>query len=265
LLQIRRNALEVHNEIATVLTLDHDPLQLQMLSWLLGQDRHTVLATAEPELAFLHLENERVDLAIVDTSGPGHDGYRICQQIRQLQPRLPILVLSTRADEDHIVRILLAAADDFLAKPFSPRIFLARVHSLLRRVQVLSLSVQAIGTLTLGEVSLNWRQMQALVNGRPLHLTPRELSLLDALMTHASSVLSRDQLMRLAWGDDFLGCTKAVDVCIQRIRMKMRPHLGVQHIHSVRGFGYKFEQPPPSRAGIRAVPSQGVLQRVAVG
>lgn len=235
-----------------------------MLTWLLGQERHTVLAAAEPKLAFLHMENDDVDLAIVETSLPGHDGYRVCQRIRQLKPRVPILVLSNRSDEDHIVRVLLAAADDFLAKPFLPRILLARVHSLLRRGEALSRSVHEIGTLTLGEVCLSWRQMQALVNGRPLHLTPRELWLLDVLMTNAGRVLSREQLMRLAWGDDFLGGAKTVDVCVQRIRMKMRPHLAVPHIQSVRGFGYKFEEPRAS-AGIRAIPADAVLQRFAVG
>ena len=91
--------------------------------------------------------------------------------------------------------------------------------------------------------------MAALVNGVRVSLTPRELSLLHALMDNANRVLSRDQLMRLAWGENFVGGAKTVDVCILRLRKKVHPHLtGGFYIQALRGFGYKFELPRPQNA-----------------
>jgi two-component system alkaline phosphatase synthesis response regulator PhoP len=95
-----------------------------------------------------------------------------------------------------------------------------------------------------GEISLNLQQMHAVVNGRRVQLTPRELCLLHALMLNPGRVLSRDQLMRLAWGEGFVGTSKSIDVYIQRIRVKMAPHLRSGHcIEALRGFGYRFELP----------------------
>jgi two-component system alkaline phosphatase synthesis response regulator PhoP len=91
--------------------------------------------------------------------------------------------------------------------------------------------------------------MHAVVNGRRIGLTPRELSLLHALMENAGRVLSRDQLMQVAWGDHFVGTAKMVDVYIQRLRKKIQPHLtGGFYIQALRGFGYKFEMPRPQQA-----------------
>jgi DNA-binding response OmpR family regulator len=218
-------------------------LELELLSFLLRMDRHQVLGTDEPPRALELLQSEAVDLVIVEPSLRRHDGYRLCQEIKQLQPRIPLMIVSERTDQEEIVRSLLSSADDYVCKPFAPRLLLARVHAVLRRFQLGS-SSRASGNLTVGAVSLNLHQMQAIVNGRRVTLTPRELSLLDALMANANRVLSRGQLMRVAWGDDFAGGPKTVDVCVQRVRRKLEPHLaGAVYIHSARGFGYRFEKP----------------------
>ncbi|TMF26180.1 MAG: winged helix-turn-helix transcriptional regulator, partial [Chloroflexi bacterium] len=98
----------------------------------------------------------------------------------------------------------------------------------------------------IGEIALNLQQMHAVVNGERVSLTPRELSLLHALMENANRVLSRDQLMRIAWGERFIGTPKAVDVYVQRLRRKVQPHLTAGfYIEALRGFGYKFQIPRP--------------------
>lgn len=230
--------------MATLLALDRDPLQLDLLAYLLRRERHLVHTTTEPEAAIEMLQRDAVDLILLETALPKHDGYRLCHQIRQLHPVIPLMILSERSEEEAIVRGLLAGADDYLVKPYSPRILLARVQALLRRPAAERGQSGRGVQVSIGEVSLNLQRMVAIANGRTVALTPRELSLLHALISNANRVLSRDQLIRLAWGDSYAGGPKSVDVCIQRIRQKLEPHLiNGPHIRAVRGFGYTFEKP----------------------
>jgi len=211
---------------------------------MLRRDRHEPVPTADPEAALDALENRDIDLVVMETALPQHDGYRLGQQIRQLKPHVPLIVVSNRGDEEHVVRSLLAFADDYMIKPISPRNLLARVHSLLRRSGMEQANRSSDGTVVVGEISLSLHQMQVTVGHVKVPLTPREISLLSAMMMNPDRVLSRTQLIRLAWGDDFEGCLKTVDVCLQRLRKKIQPHLsGDGYIHAVRGFGYKIQRP----------------------
>ena len=231
--------------MATILAVDKDTLQLEVLSHLLRQEGHKVHATAEPETAFDLLQSQLIDLVVIEPSLPRHDAVRVCQQMRQLNPYTPLLVLSERREEDQIVRTLLAAADDYIVKPFSPRYLLARVTVLLRRSNLSRGGRWLDENLSIGEISLNLQQAQVLVGDHRIALTQREFSLLYALMENAGRVLSRDQLTELAW-DRFAGTQKSVDVYVQRLRRKLQPYLGGrEYIQALRGFGYKFEIPQP--------------------
>ncbi len=240
--------------IATVLVLDKDPLQLELTSVLLKRDSHKPITTAEPETALQTLESEKVDLVLIDPALPRHDGYRLGQQIRQMKPQVPLIVVADSHDEDYIVRCLLAFADEYIAKPYSPRQLLARIHALLRRTGATHVTRNADGTVVIGDLSLNLHQMQVTVGSARVVLTPREISLLSALMMNPNRVLARSQLVRLAWGDDFEGGNKTVDVCIQRLRKKIQPHLvGADYIEAVRGFGYKLQRPERSAVASRSL------------
>jgi two-component system alkaline phosphatase synthesis response regulator PhoP len=235
--------------VASVLALDKDPLQLELVTFLLKQEGHDVHATADPDTALDLLHSTVIDLVILETALQRQDGYRVCQQMRQLNPYTPVMIVSERHEEEQIVRALLVAADDYMTKPFAPRQFLARVHALLRRANLAQGGRWHEENLTIGEIALDMLHMHVLVNGSRVPMTPRELSLLHALMENSNRVLSRSQLMQLAWGDHFVGTPKTVDVCIQRIRRKIQPHLtGGFYVHALRGFGYKFEMPRPQSA-----------------
>src|ERR1700730_7867118 len=145
--------------MATILAVDKDTLQLEVLSHLLRQEGHKVHATAEPETALDLLQTQLIDLVVVEPSLPRHDSVRFCQQLRQLNPYTPLLVLSERHDEDQIVRTLLAAADDYVIKPFSPRYLLARVTVLLRRANLNRSGPWVDENLSIGEIALNLTQM----------------------------------------------------------------------------------------------------------
>jgi two-component system, OmpR family, alkaline phosphatase synthesis response regulator PhoP len=232
--------------LATVLTIDRDVLQLEVLTSLLKHEGHRVHPTTDPQAALAALQTSLIDLVVIEPATLRPDGLRLCQQIRQLNPYRPIMVVSERGDEEQIFRSLMIAVDDYLIKPLSPRLFVAHVHALLRRAEQVRGQRWQDHNVAIGEIALNLQQMHAVVNGERVPLTPRELSLLHALMENANRVLSRDQLMRIAWGERFIGTPKGVDVYIRRLRRKVQPHLTAGfYIEALRGFGYKFEIPRP--------------------
>jgi DNA-binding response OmpR family regulator len=237
--------------VATILAVDKDTLELEILGHLLRQEGHKVHATAEPETALDLMQSQLIDLVIVEPALPRHDGVRICQQMRQLNPYTPLLALSERREEEQIVRMLLAAADDYVIKPYSHRYLLARVTVLLRRANLTRSGRWVDENLSIGEIAVNLTQGHAVVNGHRVHLPSRQLTLLHALMENAGRVLSRDQLIGLAWGDDYSGTRKAIDVNVQRLRKNIGRFLnGGHYIHALRGFGYKFEMPRPQAASV---------------
>jgi two-component system alkaline phosphatase synthesis response regulator PhoP len=236
--------------LATVLAVDKDQLQLVVVTGLLKEEGHRVHTTTEPDRAYEVLQSELIDLVILEIALNRHDGMRVCQRIRQLNPYTPLMIVSERHEEEQIVRGLRVAADDYVVKPFSPGQFLARVHALLRRAGFNRGSRWGDDNLSIGEISLNLSQIHAVVNGHRVPLQPRQFSLLHALMDNSGRVLSRDQLMGLAWGDHYVGTAKSVDVCVHGLRKAIQPHLtGGTYIQALRGFGYKFEMPKPQAAG----------------
>jgi two-component system alkaline phosphatase synthesis response regulator PhoP len=238
--------------MATILAVDKDPLQLDLLSHLLQGQGHKVHATPEPEQALELLQSQLIDLVIMETVLPRHDGMRVCQQMRQLNPYTPLMILSERTDEDQIVRGLTAAADAYVIKSVSPRQLLAQVAALLRRGNLTRSGRWGDDNLSIGEITLNLPQGLALVNGTRVSLTKAELSLLHALMENAGRVLSREQLMEMAWGDGYARLPKMVDVYIRQLRIKIQPHLrGGDYLQALRGYGYKFELPRPHSAFIQ--------------
>ena len=236
--------------MAAIIALDKDLLQLELVTFLLKQEGHQVHATPEPETALDVMRSKFIDLVTLEVVLQRHDGFKICQQIRTFNPHIPLMIVSQAGDEDHQVRGLLVA-DDYVVKPFSPRVFLARVHALLRRGSIDRTNSRRLNeNVVTGEISLNLQQMHAVVNGHRVALTPRELTLLHTLMLNPGRVLTRDQLMHLAWGDNFVGTSKTVDVYIQRLRYKMAPWLtNSDPIEALRGFGYRFNLPRAKGAG----------------
>ena len=231
--------------MATVLAVDKDPLHGQMLAFLLRSEEHFVITFTDPDEGYELVRKREVDLILLETAHSRHDGYRMCKEFTQLCPATPLMIVSERTDEDQIVRGLLAGADDYITKPYSPRVLLARVQAVLRRAKAPMALIPDDDTITIGPISLGREQARVVVNGAIVDLTPTELRLLQVLIANARRVLSRGQLMSLAWGSNFVGTPKTVDVAIVRLRRKLDKHVprGTVSIKSVRGFGYKLEAP----------------------
>ena len=178
------------------------------------------------------------DLFILDIMLPGLDGYELCRRIRTIS-QAPILFLSARDKELDKVIGLEIGGDDYLTKPFGVRELLARIHALLRRTNPEDRT--AVGRMTIGGITLDEEAHLAMGPNGPIRLTPREFELLAYLMRNAGKVLRREELLREAWGWEYLTESKTVDTHIKRLRDKLAESgSDPQLVETVRGYGYRF-------------------------
>lgn len=227
-----------------ILVVDDEPSITEFVSYNLKKEGYTVDVAQDGTTALdLALRNS-YDLVVLDVMLPGMDGYEICRRIRSTS-NVPVLFLSARDTELDKVVGLEIGGDDYLAKPFGVRELVARVKALLRRAPHGDANITGVGSseiINASGVKLDESTHLATSEAGEIDLTPREFELLATLMKHAGKVLSRDQLLREAWGWEYLVETKTVDTHVKRLRDKLE-QAGVDPslIETVRGYGYRFK------------------------
>jgi len=218
----------------TILIVDDEPNILELARMYLEAEGYRVVTAADGKEALVQAEAAHPALVVLDLMLPELDGWDVCRRLRA-ESDLPIIMLTARSDDvDKIVGLELGA-DDYLTKPFNPRELVARVRAVLRRATP---TAKADRPLTLGHLTIDPARREATVAGQPARLRSKEFDLLHTLMQHRGMVLTRDQLLDLAWGYDFYGESRTVDVHIGQLRPKLKGS-GV-HIETVRGVGYKL-------------------------
>ena len=223
-----------------ILVVDDEASITEFVGYALRKEGYLVDIADNGEAALALARQNAYDLFVLDIMLPGIDGYELCRRVRGFS-HAPVLFLSARDSELDKVLGLELGADDYLAKPFGLREFIARVRALIRRsTNVASGSSFAI---VASGITLNDDAHTAEGENGPIDLTPREFELLAALMKNAGKVVSREDLLRDAWGWEFLTETKTVDTHIKRLRDKIEaagydPGL----VETVRGYGYRFKQ-----------------------
>jgi DNA-binding response OmpR family regulator len=188
--------------------------------------------------ALASLAAQPPDLVVLDLMLPGVDGLEVCRQIRRNQrtARLPIVMLTARADETERIVGLELGADDYVAKPFSPAELVARVRAVLRRAT--QPSTETDGRLVYGPIAVDRDRHVVSIDGRAVKLTAKEFLLLEYLLTHRGRVLSRDLLLTDVWGYRYTGGTRTVDVHVRRLREKLPPLADA--LVTVKQFGYRL-------------------------
>jgi len=216
-----------------ILVVEDEQAIADLVRAYLRREGFDVVWARSGEQALEELSRHPVRLVVLDIGLPGIDGFEVCRRLRS-RTGVPILILSARDDEVDRVAGLEAGADDYVVKPFSPRELVARVKAILRRAG--GGGAVGDGPLAAGEVELDPAARSVTVAGEAVALTAREFDLLAALLAHPGVVLSRDRLLELAWGGEFPGGTRTVDVHVAQLRAK----LGLPgFIATVRGAGYK--------------------------
>ncbi|MFI6638584.1 response regulator transcription factor [Streptomyces sp. NPDC050504] len=218
----------------TVLVAEDDPGVRSTLDQLLRFEGYRVLTAADGLEALGHFERERPDLAVVDVVMPNLDGLGLCRMLRRRGDRTPILVLTARHEVGDRVAGLDAGADDYLAKPFATEELFARIRALLRRTE----AAGGTGALAVGDLTLDPEARQAFRGERGLDLTKTEFDVLELLMCHPGTVLTRSQMYERIWGFDFDTTSRSLDVYIGYLRQKTEQGGEPRLIHTVRSVGY---------------------------
>jgi DNA-binding response OmpR family regulator len=221
-------------QAARVLIVDDEPLIVQMLSIALGYEKFDVSVARTGLEAIQQASLVKPDLIILDWMLPGLDGIEVCRRLRNAGD-VGILMLTARGEDEDQVLGLEAGADDYLIKPFTLPVLLARMKAILRRR-----GINLDTTLRAGDVALD-RQTRKVQRGeRQVDLTPREFDLLEMLLSHPRQVFSREAIVNRVWGYDYFGDTNVVDVYIRYLREKLGDEERTL-IRSVRGVGYTLE------------------------
>jgi DNA-binding response OmpR family regulator len=220
-----------------VLVVDDDADIRGLVRELLERAGHDVLEAADGSEGLRMFYAQQPDLVILDVSMPGLDGLETLKRIRELSD-LPVMMLTARAQELEKVRGLQAGADDYVTKPFGRQELLARVDANLRRARA---ERKAPETYADGFVTIDFTQRAVRAGGHEVSLTPLEFRLLVAFVRHPGQVLSHEQLLELAWGDERAGERDQVKLYVGYLRRKLGVTPGgASPIETMRGFGYRY-------------------------
>ena len=219
-----------------ILLVDDEPNILELARLYLEREGFRVEAARDGAAALAAATRLRPDLIVLDLMLPEVDGLEVCRRLRAKDDRVPILMLTARDEDVDKILGLELGADDYLTKPFNPREMVARVKAILRRQG--KYAQEDLVTLRVGDVVIDSGRREVLIDGKPVDLRHQEFDLLYELARHQSFVLTREQLLELAWGYEYFGQTRTVDVHIGHLRKKLTGSR--VRIETITGLGYKL-------------------------
>lgn len=237
-----------------VLIVDDEPSIVTLLTFNLEKEGYVVTAATDGNKGLELALTKEFDFIILDIMLPGIDGIEITKKLRQEKKETPILLLTAKDDTIDRILGLEIGADDYLTKPFSPREVLARMKAIFRRMrpaetqksaEIENADDELTGeTLQIGAIKADLDNYEVTVNDQKIFLTPKEFELLVYFMKRKDRVIDRDTLLDRIWNFDFAGQSRIVDVHISHLREKIEVDpKKPRYLLTVRGFGYKFQEP----------------------
>ncbi|HYN78128.1 MAG TPA: phosphate regulon transcriptional regulator PhoB [Lamprocystis sp. (in: g-proteobacteria)] len=224
--------------MTTILVVDDEPDIREVIRFALEGAEFTVLEAGHADEARKLLGTAAPDLILLDWMLPGRSGLELAQQLKQ-NPKtraVPIIMVSARGEEEDRIRGLDTGADDYIAKPFSPREMVARVNAVLRRAR----PEERADEIEVGGLRIDHISHRVSAAGRAVEVAPTEYRLLHFFMTHADRAFSRSQLLDQVWGDQVYVEERTVDVHVRRLRKALEPTGHDRLLQTVRGVGYRL-------------------------
>jgi DNA-binding response OmpR family regulator len=219
---------------SSILVADDEDSIVQLAKLYLSKEGYRVHAARDGQEALEVARRLKPDLIVLDLMMPRIDGWEVCRRLRK-ESNVPVIMLTARTDDvDKIVGLELGA-DDYVTKPFNPRELVARVKAVLRRVQE---PVDPDATIDVADVRVDPARREVRIAGSPVQLRGQEFELLLALARNEGRVMTREALLSQAWGYDYAGETRTVDVHVAWLRERLKG--SAVEIQSVRGVGYKL-------------------------
>jgi len=223
----------VSNEL--ILLVDDEPSIVQLARLYLEREGFRTESANDGEAALEKVARQHPALVVLDVMLPKLDGFEVCRRLRASQNSIAILMLTARDEDIDKILGLELGADDYLTKPFNPRELVARVKAILRRGER---KVDDSSPIHLADLTIDPARREVRLSSRPLSLRAQEFDLLLTLAEHRGLVLSREQILQKAWGFDFYGQTRTVDVHVAHLRRKIEGSSIT--IETVTGVGYKL-------------------------
>jgi DNA-binding response OmpR family regulator len=220
----------------TALVIDDDTNLRDTVGLILENDGFQAILASDGRIGLEQALAMKPEIILVDLRMPGISGVEVCEQLRNMGLKTPLIVLSAMSDEIDKVRLLEIGADDYVVKPFSPRELLARIHAVLRRT-----APEETKVMEFADVKVDLTRRVVLKRDQELRLTRAEYNLLTYFLKNPDRALTRDVILNCVWGYDSFPNTRTVDAHVVRLRQKLEPDSGVpRHFLTVHGVGYRF-------------------------
>lgn len=220
--------------MAEILVVEDEKNMQDIIGAYMQKGGHTCLIADDGVEALMILKSHPVDLMVLDIMMPHIDGFSVCRMTREMS-NIPIVMLTAKSDESDKLKGYEYGADDYMTKPFSPKVLLAKVNALLRRT-----FSEPADALNVGDITLVSSSRQVYVEGEEIALTHMEYELLHFFMMNPGQVFTREQLLNRIWGYEFEGTSRTVDTHVKTLRQKLGSE--GRHIVTLIRSGYKFER-----------------------
>ncbi len=217
-----------------ILIADDEQLMRQLVADFLQPEGYEILEAADGKEALKLYHEQHPDLVLLDVMMPGYDGWTVCREIRR-ESSVPIMMLTAKGEEIDQLFAYDLGVDEYITKPFSPKILVAKIKALLRRTQ----KEETEQIAAADGVSIDQDARQVVLDGKNIDLSPTEYKLLTYLVTNAGKALSRRQILNKVWNYDYYGDLRTVDTHINRLRIKLGDK--GRYIQTVRGYGYRYD------------------------
>ncbi len=223
-----------------ILVVDDETRMRKLVRDFLVRKGYEVIEAADGEEALdIFYRDKEISLILLDVMMPKMNGYQVCREIRA-SSEIPIIMLTAKAEETDELNGFEIGADEYIAKPFSPKILVARVEAILRRTGT---GEKKSSVIEMGGIKVNKEAHQVLVDEKPVELSFKEFELLIYFMENAGIALSREKILNGVWNYDYFGDARTIDTHVKKLRAKIGEK-GNRYIQTVWGIGYKFEVVP---------------------
>ena len=218
-----------------ILVIDDESRMRKLVRDFLTKNGYEVLEASNGEEAMeVFYEEKNIDLLILDVMMPKMDGWEVCREIRKTS-KVPIIMLTAKADERDELHGFELGVDEYITKPFSPKILVARVEAILRRINVNNDD----GVISVGDIVMDKNAHEVSVGGKQIELSYKEFELLAYFIDNQGIALSRERILNNVWNYDYFGDARTIDTHVKKLRSKMGEH--GKYIKTIWGMGYKFE------------------------
>jgi two-component system alkaline phosphatase synthesis response regulator PhoP len=227
-----------------ILIIEDEPTLSRLLTYNLSQEGYEIESIDHGSDGYMAALRESHELIILDLMLPGMNGFEILSKLRQKGISTPVIVLTARNAEEEVVQGLRYGADDYITKPFGVAELLARVGAVLRRTRpedaAATGSASSDKMIQVGDLQIFPEKYEVLLSGESIPLRPKEFEVLLYLVQRPGVVVTRDDLMNIVWGFDYIGGQRTVDVHVSSLRKKLEMNQQSVQIDSIRGVGYKL-------------------------